>query len=100
MERLGQKRRVSARDISKVEAKGFGERWDVGDREKDPEVATLGSHVIETTWDGRRVGENTNARHSCTCRQVRRFLNCMCIEQQLDVDGVSDVGPEWRHGDR
>lgn len=56
MERLGRKRRVSARDISKVEAKGFGERWDVGDREKDSEVAILGSHVIETTWGGRRVG--------------------------------------------
>lgn len=87
---------VSARDISKEEAKGFGEQWDVGDKEKDSEVATLGSHVIEV---GEGQGENTNARHSCTCRQVRRILNCMCLEQQLDVDGVSDVGPEWRHGD-
>lgn len=56
MEQLGWKRRVSAWDISKVETKGFGEQWDVGDREKDSEVATLGSHVIETTWGRGRVG--------------------------------------------
>lgn len=34
-----------------------------------------------------------------TCRQVRRILNWMCLEQQLNVDGVSDLGSEWRRGD-
>ena len=64
----------------------------MGDREKDPKVATLGSHVIETTSGKRDV----NARSSWHLKAGKENTQLMCLEQQLDVDGESDVGPEWR----